>query len=247
MSYSINTNIAGLQAQDYLRITTDFQAKTINRVTSGMRIVSSGDDAAAWPCQQLPPVTVRFCARYPQRQMTGCPVCRRLRRRQQYFAVARRARTLAAPIGIWTLTGTPRAPRWNSEFQSVLSEIDRRHRPSAWTRAARSPKSAFRCSSSGGRANNGIDRSANGSVGSISSTSPVDSKSLGFEGDAGRRRNAGTPTSGASSDTSVSKILGRSLPTHRSEAVAASPDFYFRGAGSQTPIAESERKPLWRD
>ena len=46
MAYTINTNIAGLQAQDYLRITTDFQNKTINRVTSGLRIVNSGDDAA---------------------------------------------------------------------------------------------------------------------------------------------------------------------------------------------------------
>ena len=46
MAYTINTNIASLQAQDYLRITTDFQQKTINRVTSGLRIVNSGDDAA---------------------------------------------------------------------------------------------------------------------------------------------------------------------------------------------------------
>ena len=46
MSYAINTNIAGLQAQDYLRVTADFQSKTISRVTSGLRIVSSGDDAA---------------------------------------------------------------------------------------------------------------------------------------------------------------------------------------------------------
>ena len=46
MSFSINTNIASLQAQENLRMTSDFQAKTINRVTSGLRIVNSGDDAA---------------------------------------------------------------------------------------------------------------------------------------------------------------------------------------------------------
>jgi flagellin len=46
MAYSIQTNITSLQAQDYLRMTSDFQGKTINRVTSGLRIVSSGDDAA---------------------------------------------------------------------------------------------------------------------------------------------------------------------------------------------------------
>ena len=46
MAFTINTNIASLQAQNYLRVTSDFQSKTINRVTSGLRIITSGDDAA---------------------------------------------------------------------------------------------------------------------------------------------------------------------------------------------------------
>ena len=46
MAFTINTNIASLQAQNYLRVNSDFQSKTINRVTSGLRIVNSGDDAA---------------------------------------------------------------------------------------------------------------------------------------------------------------------------------------------------------
>jgi flagellin len=46
MAFSINTNVASLQAQYYLNQTNAFQAKTINEVTSGLRIVDSGDDAA---------------------------------------------------------------------------------------------------------------------------------------------------------------------------------------------------------
>ena len=46
MSFSSNTNIASLQSQAYINNTQDFQARTINRVTSGLRIVNSGDDAA---------------------------------------------------------------------------------------------------------------------------------------------------------------------------------------------------------
>ena len=46
MSFSINTNVASLQAQNYLAINQTFQDKTINEVTSGLRIVNSGDDAA---------------------------------------------------------------------------------------------------------------------------------------------------------------------------------------------------------
>jgi flagellin len=46
MAFSINTNVASLQAQYYLNQTNAFQGKTINEVTSGLRIVDSGDDAA---------------------------------------------------------------------------------------------------------------------------------------------------------------------------------------------------------
>ena len=46
MPFAINTNVASLQAQNYLRTTSNFQSNTIARVTSGLRIVNSGDDAA---------------------------------------------------------------------------------------------------------------------------------------------------------------------------------------------------------
>src|SRR5258706_165322 len=40
------TNVASLIGQDNFRANTDFQARTIERLTSGLRINSSGDDAA---------------------------------------------------------------------------------------------------------------------------------------------------------------------------------------------------------
>jgi flagellin len=46
MSYSFQTNVTSLIAQENLRVNSDFQAKTITRLTSGYRINSSGDDAA---------------------------------------------------------------------------------------------------------------------------------------------------------------------------------------------------------
>ena len=60
MSFTINTNIASLQAQNYLRTNSDFQSKTINRVTSGLRIVTSGDDAAG--VRSIGPVTLLAAA-----------------------------------------------------------------------------------------------------------------------------------------------------------------------------------------
>jgi hypothetical protein len=44
VGFQINTNIPSQIAQDNLRLTADFQQKTISRVTSGLRITSSGDD-----------------------------------------------------------------------------------------------------------------------------------------------------------------------------------------------------------
>src|SRR5881227_1028599 len=43
---SIQTNVASLIAQNNLRVNSEFQSRTIERITSGFRINSSGDDAA---------------------------------------------------------------------------------------------------------------------------------------------------------------------------------------------------------
>jgi flagellin len=46
MSFSIQTNVSSLAAQENLRVNGEFQGRTISRLTSGYRINSSGDDAA---------------------------------------------------------------------------------------------------------------------------------------------------------------------------------------------------------
>jgi len=46
MPLSIQTNVASLTAQNNIRINTNFQANTINQLSSGFRINSSADDAA---------------------------------------------------------------------------------------------------------------------------------------------------------------------------------------------------------
>src|SRR2546430_13355804 len=46
MPFSIQTNVNSLIAQENLRINSNFQSQTIQKLTSGFRINSSGDDAA---------------------------------------------------------------------------------------------------------------------------------------------------------------------------------------------------------
>ena len=46
MSNSIQTNVASLEAQNFIRINNNFQNNTIQQLSSGYRINQSGDDAA---------------------------------------------------------------------------------------------------------------------------------------------------------------------------------------------------------
>src|ERR1700722_20115652 len=46
MSNSIQTNVASLEAQNFIRINNNFQNNTIEQLSSGYRINQSGDDAA---------------------------------------------------------------------------------------------------------------------------------------------------------------------------------------------------------
>jgi flagellin len=46
MSLSIQTNVASLEAQNFVNINTNFQSNTVEQLSSGYRINNSGDDAA---------------------------------------------------------------------------------------------------------------------------------------------------------------------------------------------------------
>ena len=71
MSFRINTNIASLQSREYLRTTSEDQAKAIGRVTSGLRILSSGDDAAGLSIATASAATRRSCNKVSATPTTG--------------------------------------------------------------------------------------------------------------------------------------------------------------------------------
>ena len=128
MAYTINTNIASLQSQEYLRISSEFQQKTINRVTSGLRIISSGDDAAglaiANSFRSDRTVLVQGVRNINDGLATLQTIDGGLNNISQLLD---RARTLAAQSASGTFTGERAV--LNSEFQSVISEIDRQSHP----------------------------------------------------------------------------------------------------------------------
>ncbi|MEO8126739.1 MAG: flagellin [Bryobacteraceae bacterium] len=227
MSFSVNTNIASLQAQEYIRQNSDFQAKTINRVTSGLRIISSGDDAAG--------LAIANGFRSDQAVLTqGIRNANDGLSQLQIIdgginnisKLLDRARTLATQSASGTFTGSRAV--LSSEFTSVIGEIDRQAQAIGLNTGGDFAKS-LSVFVGGGRGATGAAVIANGAVGVDLTQSTVDAKSLGLKG----VQAAGLSTidiGTGSASTSVSAILGNATNTG-SLATAGFSDFYFRGAG----------------
>ncbi len=227
MGFQINTNVASLQAQDYLRSNSDFQAKTISRVTSGLRIVSSGDDAAGLAIangfrsdQAVLTQGVRNANDgLSQLQIADGGI-------NNISKLLDRARSLATQSASGTFSGDRSV--LNSEFQSVIDEIDRQAQAIGLDQNGTFAKnlSVF---IGGGRANNGTTAITNGSVSVDLSNSTVDAKSLGLKGVQSTGL-ANTDIGSGSAATSVAQILADSTNT-ASEKTQGYTDFYISGPG----------------
>jgi flagellin len=228
MAYSINTNITSLQAQEYLRTTGDFQNKTIQRVTSGLRIISSGDDAAGLAIANSLRSDRAVLAQGVRNANDGLSTLQTIDGGLSNISqLLDRARTLAAQSASGTFTGDRSV--LNSEFTNVLSEIDRQAQ-AIGLNAGGTFASTLAVFIGGGRGTTAANQISNGSVSVDLSTSTVDAQSLGLKGYQAAGGTAGTTDIGANSTTSVSNILADSTNV-ASEAVSGFSDFYFRGPG----------------
>ncbi len=178
MSFSINTNIASMQAQDYLRATTEFQGKTINRVTSGLRIVNSGDDAAGLAIANSYRSEQAVLTQGIRNANDGLATLQTIDSGINNIAkLLDRARTLAAQSASGTFTGDRSV--LSDEFKSVMGEIDRQAQAVGLNRGGDFAKniSTF---IGGGRGADGDKVITNGSVSVNLTASTVDSRSLGL-------------------------------------------------------------------
>jgi flagellin len=227
VGFQINTNITSLQAQEYLRVNSDFQGKTINRVTSGLRIVASGDDAAGLAIangyrsdQAVLNQGIRNANDgLSQLQIVDGGI-------SNISKLLDRARTLATQSASGTFTGDRDV--LNKEFQNVIGEIDRQAQAIGLDTGGKFAKKV-NVFIGGGRANNGISVNDNGSVAVDLSQSTVDAKSLGLKGVQARGVSSVDIGTGSAS-TSVQAIVTNSTNTG-SLANAGFTDFYFRGPG----------------
>ncbi len=206
MSFSINTNIASLQAQTNLAKTSNFQAATINQVTSGLRIVNSGDDAAGLAIANGDRSNEAVLTQGIQNANNGLNQLQTADGGMNNIGqLLDRARTLATESASGTFTGDRGV--LNNEFQSVVTEIDRQAQ-SIGLNSGGSLAKNLSVFIGGGQSSNGVSAITNGSVGGNLSQSTVDAKSLGLQG-VQASGVAGTDIGGGSK-TSVSAILANS-------------------------------------
>jgi flagellin len=218
MAFTINTNIASLQSQEYLRISNEFQQKTINRVTSGLRIVSSGDDAAGLSIANGFRSDRAVLGQGVRNANDGLSTLQTIDGGiNNITQLLDRARTLAAQSASGTFNGDRTV--LDSEFQSVIAEIDRQAQAIGLNIGGVFAKnlSVF---IGGGRGGTAAAQISNGSVAVDLSASTVDGRSLGLKG---------LQVTGVAA-SAVDDILAGTTNT-QSETVPGFTDFYFRGPG----------------
>ncbi len=227
MSFRVNTNVAALQSREYLRQTSESQGKAISRVTSGLRIIASGDDAAGLAIANTFRSDQAVLAQGVRNANDGLSTLQTLDGGINNISkLLDRARTLATQSASGTFTGDRSV--LNAEFTSVMGEIDRQAQAVGLATGG-----AFAQSLSvfvgGGRTANGISTTTNGSVEVDLSTSTVDAKSLGMKGVQAQGISTidiGTGSAG----TSVQAIV-KNATNLASTAVSGFTNFYFQGPG----------------
>src|SRR3954465_9338968 len=124
MAFSIQTNVNSLIAQENLRVNGNFQSQTIQRLTSGFLINNSGDDAAGLAIANKFRSDTAELMQGVRNANDGISSLQIIDGGMNNISkMLDRLRTLAAQSASDTFTGTRSVV--NSEFQSLLSEIDR--------------------------------------------------------------------------------------------------------------------------
>jgi flagellin len=225
VSFSINTNVASLQAQNNLRASGDFQSKTIERVTSGLRIVNSGDDAAGLAIANGFRSDQAVLSQGIRNSNDGLSTLQTIDGGINNISqLLDRARTLATQSASDTFTGDRSV--LNTEFQSVIGEINRQAQSIGLNQGGDFAKnlSVF---IGGGRGADSSAIIANGTVSVDLTKSTVDAQSLGLVGLQAVGTGANLESTSA---TSVSSIINDATNVAGNPAVNTT-QFTFFGNG----------------
>lgn len=124
MAISVQTNVNSLVAQENLRVTNEFQSKTIQRLTSGFRINSSGDDAAGLAVANKFRSDIAELMQGVRNANDGLSTLQIIDGGLNNISkILDRMKTLATQSASSTFTGN--RATLNTEYQSLILEINR--------------------------------------------------------------------------------------------------------------------------
>lgn len=225
--FSLNTNVTSLQAQNYLNKSSNFQSQTINEVTSGLRIVNSGDDAAGLAIANGLRSAQAVLTQGIRNANDGLSTLQTIDGGMNNISnLLDRASTLATQSASGTFTGDRSV--LNNEFQSVLTEINRQSQAIGLNTGGQFAK-ALSVFIGGGTASGNVNAISNGSVSVDLTHSTVDTQSLGLSGYSATGNTSVDIGTGAGT-TSVSNILANST-NQGTESQSGFTELYFSGPG----------------
>ena len=203
--FSIVTNVNSLLAQENLGRTNELQTRTIQRLTSGLRINSSADDAAGLAVANRFRSDIAVLKQGVRNGADGLSTLQTIDGGLNNISLLiDRARTLATQSASGTFTGD--RGTLNSEFQSVIEEINRQAQAIGLD-AGGTFNANLSVFIGGGRSNSGVTEVQNGAVTIDLTGSAVGGQQLGLQGVRALGGVEGTTDIGNSSTTSVQNIV----------------------------------------
>src|SRR5947209_1224429 len=225
MAFSIQTNVNSLVAQENLRVNSNFQSQTIQRLTSGYRINSSGDDAAGLAIANKYRSDTAELAQGVRNANDGVSQLQIMDGGMNNISkMLDRLKTLAAQSASDTFSGNRNLA--NDEFTGLLDEIDRQAKAVGLDQNGQFAKT-LQVFVGGGRTHGlGEVDVQSGTVAVNLNASAVDTKSLGLKG---MQLVAGTTDIGGdNSPHNVQQILAAAANATPTPNITT---FYFSGAG----------------
>ncbi len=237
--FSINTNVASLEAQNYLTQTSKFQQQTIEEVTSGLRIVNSGNDAAGLAVANSFASDEAVLTQGVANANDGIGQLQTVDGGENNISqLLDRASTLATQSASGTFTGN--RATLNNEFQSVLTEINREAQAIGLNQGG-SLAQNLSVFIGGGQGTTGASAAANGQEQLNLSSATVDAKSLGLVGVQVVGGTVGTTDIGTGSSTSVQNIVSNTSNT-ATETQSGYSTFVLNGPGFSSTSGSTQVK-----
>jgi flagellin len=211
MAFSIQTNVNSLIAQENLRVNSNFQSQTIQRLTSGYRINSSGDDAAGLAIANKFRSDTAELTQGVRNANDGVSQLQIMDGGMNNIGkMLDRLKTLATQSSSSTFTGDRGV--LNKEYQTLVGEIDRQAQGIGLASGGHFAKS-MGVYIGGGTTASGASDASNGTVTLDLANSVVDSKALGLRTSQFTGQSVAGTNLAVASNTSVAKIVSANSST----------------------------------